>query len=113
MSRDITDFLNEDPVRRHNFTLLLLECAEDKRTYSDRMKDYEQGLTDSELAGKWGVNVNSVSSWRHYHSLEATTVEEKRKKDFEAGLSLDELAKKWGIAKNSVRVYIKNKGWRR
>ena len=105
MANRLTEFLDNNPECRHNWFLLLLDIMQDDVSEEQRMKDYENGLTDRQMSKKWGLKNNGgANTWRKNRGLEINpaTDHEQRRKDVDAGLTLEELADKWGISVEAV-----------
>ena len=109
MANRLTEFLDNNPVCRQNWFLLLLDIMQDDVSEEQRMKDYENGLTDRQMSEKWGLKNNGgATTWRKNRGLEINpaTDHDQRRKDVDSGLSYEELADKWKIQKDAVVAWI-------
>lgn len=95
----------------------------DLKMLEARRKDFEAGLTDKELAEKWGITEGSAKIYRHKNRMlrppkngvnflpeeEAKA----REQDWLNGLDDEEMAEKWCIHILSVQSYRRKQGWSR
>lgn len=88
-----------------------------------RRKDFAAGLTDEELAEKWGITVGGVRLYRcHKRMLRPPSngfnclpreEAESREQDWLNGLDDVEMAKKWFVTVLAVQAYRLKRGWKR
>ena len=73
IDREIADILMVDRQRVQRWRNRMgLKRNEDKRLFGRggaRMRDYQSGLTDDELASKWNILSSSVAGWRANRNL--------------------------------------------
>ncbi len=109
---DFTKWLDEDHKRRHNWFLFLLEIVEPEITDEQKMKDYNNGLTDKQLGELWGLTRSGASRWRESKGLDSNVLDraEERIKDIKEGLDVWQLAEKWKISERGVKQFIEKYG---
>ena len=112
--KDFSEWLDKDPIRRHNWFIFLLDIIQPEVTEQQRKEDLKSGLTNKQMAMKWGITEGAVKQYRYDNNMMRTdkVKEQQRKKDYEAGLSIEEMQSKWGISKAGVINYLAIKNWR-
>ena len=70
MSNPFTEFLDEDPARRDMFLDLIVEIITERTAEKQRLKNYNDGLIDTELAELWGISSSGVHAWRDKKGLD-------------------------------------------
>jgi len=71
MTDPFKEFIAEDPARKDIFIDLIVEILTNRTPEEQRLKDYNNGLKDTELAELWGITKSAVQYWRDNRKLES------------------------------------------